>query len=233
MTAPTMAEVTAQLAEFYERFPPQPRTTLAFAKLDDVHRFRGMIGAGQPVSPWAGSIGLLTGIPIVIDKEMHEGIAELRTGTQVRRFALYGDALTREREATLARFLTTAEDAEDVADDKPGMEAGCLRTGYGPCHRCKLDRPLFRYEIDPRHRTFLGCTCTEEGDICFACFSGVADLESTDLIACGGCFTDTERCTWSEWLDKRALPWLCPACWKTVAAEEISHIQVLEAANPF
>lgn len=233
-TGPTFAELDAQLVELQKRYAPLASATLALATMDDVHRFRNVVGAGPHTPPWQGSIGPLLGIPIIIDKDMPEGVMELRTGTTVRRITLYGDALTREREATLARFLTTAEDAEDAADEKPGMEAGCLRTGYGICHRCKVSGlPIFRYELDPRHRTFLACTCTEEGDICFACFNGVADLESTDMIACGGCFTETERCTWSEWLDGRALPWLCPACWKTVAAEEISHIQALEAANPF
>lgn len=228
-----MAEVNAQLAKLYEQFPPLPRMTLALAKVEDVHRFRSTIGSEQQGPPSFGAIGSFLSIPIVIDKAMHEGVMELRAGTTVRRFALYGNALTREREATLARFLTTDEDPEDAADDKPPMEPECLRTGHGRCHRCKLDRPLWRYEIDPRHRRHLGCMHSHEGNICDRCFTGVASHYDTDFIVCGGCFMTPPVCTWSEWLERCALPWLCAACWKSVTAEEIEHIGVLEAANPF
>lgn len=230
---PTFAEIDALLAKLAALYPPPPPLRLLLASVDDVHTFRDLIGAEERKPQPLGFIGPpLIGIPIVIDKDMPEGVMELRAGTTARRFTLYGDALTREREATLARFLTTDEEPEDAANDKPVMEPECLRTRHGRCHRCKLTRPLFRYEIDPRHRQFLGCTC-DDGDICGTCFSGMAALDGTDFIVCGGCFMTPPVCTWSEWLERRALPWLCAHCWKAVIAEEIEHIGVLEAANPF
>lgn len=198
--------------------------------MDDVHRFRYMIGASEPTSPWPVSIGSLIGIPIVIDRELHDGVMELRTGTTVRRIQLYGNTVTLEREQTLARFLAADEEDEDAADGKRPMEPECLRTGHGRCHRCKLDRPLWRYEIDPQHRQFLGCACEHDGDICDRCVNGVAPLDSTDFVVCGGCFMTPPVCTWSEWLERNALPWLCAACWKSVTALEIEHVAELEAA---
>lgn len=228
----TLAEADALLSELAARYAPLPPMRLALAKVNDAHPLRSMVN-GPYMPPWQSSLGSLLSIPIVIDKELPEGVAEVRSGTTVRRFTLYGNALRREREATLARFLATDEDAEDAADDKPAMEPECLRTGHGPCHRCKLDRPIFRYEIGSRHRRHLGCTHSHDGDICDRCFNGAASGYDTDFIVCGGCFMTPPVCIWSEWLERCALPWLCPACWKSVTAEEIEHIKVLEAANPF
>lgn len=133
-------------------------------------------------------------------------------------------------EATLARSLATPENPEDAADDKPPMEPECLRTGYGPCHRCQREGLIWRYEIDPEHAKQLGCPCSCDGEICTDCVNGVGD--SGDVV-CGGIFTTAESCTWSMWLESNALPWLCAACWRIVTAQELEHVRELEAANPF
>ena len=131
---------------------------------------------------------------------------------------------------TIARFLATPEDPEASDPRKPEMEPECLRTAIGRCHHCgNEERPIFRYEIDPRHLDFLTCLCEEwitEG-LCEHCKHGVPGF-APDVACWDG------PCYWSLLLagEDGPMPWLCPSCWRDAVAEEQQHIQELEGAIP-
>jgi hypothetical protein len=130
------------------------------------------------------------------------------------------------RRDILARFLAAFEAPEAAAPDKPRMEPECLRTGWGVCTFCgQGDKPLFRYEIDPKHVEWMTCLCLPESDhMCNDCKFGVPGF-APDVACWSG------PCAWSRRLESGRMPWLCPSCWRDEVASEHRHVAELEGAG--
>lgn len=143
------------------------------------------------------------------------------------------------RERTLARFLEWPEDKEASAPDKPRMEPECLRTDTGACHWCGANGLRWRYELHPDHSEYLLCEDKVNGD-----YHEKGDPpEGLGMQPCPDCIVlglvtrdaahvycaDTSHCRWDMWLSNGRMPWLCAHCWKTITADEATHVAYLKA----
>jgi hypothetical protein len=138
----------------------------------------------------------------------------------------------------LARFLTTEEAGEASWPGKPALERELFRATIGPCDACRASGVLHRFEIHPAHVKHLQCPCdgaderhaTRRQWICDEHLNGthpgnVYGAQAECLIVIddidGWC-----RVAW--WLESGHMPWLCPRCWKSLATEELAHLNLIQ-----
>lgn len=153
-----------------------------------------------------------------------------------RTLTVHGWALERARRRTLARFLTAPEDADAIDTGKVRMEPLALRAGHGTCDQCGCESILHRFEVDERH--YEGLTChgnlenrTNDGNGLWICdqhlhgiFPGLPGHGEPWCVNPGDEGRLAEDCPIVAWLDHGHVPWLCPHCWKRLAAGEAEHL---------